>query len=51
MAELRKKGAEFRSPPAERSWGQVTGIRLPDGSELGLYQPKHPLAFERTSVP
>ncbi len=51
MAELRKKGAEFTSPPAERSWGQVTGIRLPDGSELGLYQPKHPMAFERTSAP
>lgn len=47
MDELRGKGAEFTSPPSERSWGQVTGIRLPDGSELGLYQPKHPMALDR----
>ena len=45
MAEFRARGAEFTSPPADRSWGRVTGIRLPDGSELGLYQPTHPLAI------
>ena len=46
MAELRDKGAEFTSPPSEQPWGRVTGIRLPDGSELGLYQPKHPMAID-----
>ena len=47
MDELRGRGAEFTSPPTERSWGRVTAIRLPDGSELGLYQPKHPMAIDR----
>jgi catechol 2,3-dioxygenase-like lactoylglutathione lyase family enzyme len=33
----------------EARWGSVTRIRLPGGGEVGLYQPKHPLAFVRTS--
>ena len=49
MDELRGRGAEFTSPPTDRPWGRVTGIRLPDGSELGLYQPKHPMAIDRGS--
>jgi hypothetical protein len=32
------------SAPVEREWGTVTKVRLPGGGELGLYQPKHPLA-------
>jgi hypothetical protein len=27
---------------ADRGWGLVAAIRLPDGSELPLYQPRHP---------
>lgn len=30
----------------EARWGSVTKIRLPGGSELGLYQPRHPLALK-----
>jgi hypothetical protein len=33
----------------EARWGSVTKIRLPGGGEVGLYQPKHPLAFVPTS--
>jgi catechol 2,3-dioxygenase-like lactoylglutathione lyase family enzyme len=29
----------------EARWGSITKIRLPGGGEVGLYQPKHPLAF------
>jgi hypothetical protein len=29
----------------EQRWGSVTKIRLPGGSELGLYQPKHRMAL------
>ena len=34
-------------PPGneEPRWGSVTKIRLPGGGEVGLYQPKHPLAI------
>jgi predicted enzyme related to lactoylglutathione lyase len=42
IAELERKGVEISRPIAEERWGLVTGIRLPDGSELGLYEPRHP---------
>jgi glyoxalase/bleomycin resistance protein/dioxygenase superfamily protein len=45
VAELKKKGVEFSSDIREQSWGLSTAIRLPGGSDLGLYQPKHPTAF------
>ena len=32
------------SVPVERGWGTITKVKLPGGGELGLYQPKHPLA-------
>jgi predicted enzyme related to lactoylglutathione lyase len=40
--ELRKNGVELARPIAEADFGLTTAIRLPGGSELGLYQPKHP---------
>jgi catechol 2,3-dioxygenase-like lactoylglutathione lyase family enzyme len=33
----------------EARWGSITHVRLPGGSDVGLYQPKHALAFSRTS--
>ncbi len=45
MAELAARGVTFGAPPADQGWGRVTAIRLPDGSELGLYQPKHRTAI------
>lgn len=30
----------------EAAWGSKTTIRLPSGGEIGLYQPKHPTAFD-----
>jgi catechol 2,3-dioxygenase-like lactoylglutathione lyase family enzyme len=48
MAELAAKGVEFVGGVAERDYGRVTTIRLPDdGGQLGLYQPTHPLALKR----
>jgi catechol 2,3-dioxygenase-like lactoylglutathione lyase family enzyme len=29
----------------EARWGSIAKIRLPGGSEIGLYQPKHPTAL------
>ena len=31
---------------SEAPWGIVTTFRLPSGGEIGLYQPKHPTAFD-----
>ena len=33
---------EFTQPVSDEGFGLVTAIRLPGGSELGLYEPKHP---------
>jgi predicted enzyme related to lactoylglutathione lyase len=42
VAELAAKGVECADPVSDRGWGLVTAIKLPDGSPLGLYEPRHP---------
>ena len=42
VAELGAKGIETTGPVADRGWGLVTGIALPGGGSLGLYEPRHP---------
>jgi len=42
MAELNDKGVAC-SPVSDQGWGLLTSITLPGGSQLGLYQPKHPI--------
>jgi predicted enzyme related to lactoylglutathione lyase len=41
-ADLRGKGVELTGPVRDEGWGLLTGIRLPGGGELGLYEPRHP---------
>jgi hypothetical protein len=41
VAELHAKGVETTGPVADRGWGLVTGIALPGGGSLGLYEPRH----------
>ena len=48
MGALEAKGVRC-AEVEEARWGSVTKIRLPGGGEVGLYQPKHPLAFTRSS--
>jgi catechol 2,3-dioxygenase-like lactoylglutathione lyase family enzyme len=43
VQELEAKGVELSRPIHEERWGIVTAIRLHDGGELALYEPKHPL--------
>ena len=45
LAELKAKGVEAAGPIHEAPWGRVTSIRIAEGTDLGLYQPKHPLAI------
>jgi catechol 2,3-dioxygenase-like lactoylglutathione lyase family enzyme len=37
------------SPIEEARWGIKTTISLPGGGEVGLYQPKHPTAYDLNS--
>jgi catechol 2,3-dioxygenase-like lactoylglutathione lyase family enzyme len=48
MAALRKKGVRF-GEIAEERWGIRTTMLLPDGGEIGLYEPKHPVTFQKAS--
>ncbi len=42
LAELRDKGAEVARGVSDQGWGLVAAIRLPDGEELPIYEPRHP---------
>jgi catechol 2,3-dioxygenase-like lactoylglutathione lyase family enzyme len=42
LAELRDKGVEVARNVADQGWGLLAAIRLPDGSELPIYEPRHP---------
>jgi catechol 2,3-dioxygenase-like lactoylglutathione lyase family enzyme len=46
VRDLQVKGVEFTQDISEEQWGRVTRFRLPGGSELGLYEPRHPLAID-----
>ena len=41
---LEEKGVRCTEVREER-WGSVTGVALPGGGQLGLYQPRHPTAL------
>jgi catechol 2,3-dioxygenase-like lactoylglutathione lyase family enzyme len=45
LAELALKGVRASKSIREERWGRVTSIAIADGTELGLYQPKHPVAI------
>ena len=42
VRELAGKGVSLTRPIADAGWGLVTAIAMPDGRELGLYEPRHP---------
>lgn len=44
VARLRSKGVEFDGDVTDQGWGRLATIRLPDGGQLGLYEPRHPTA-------
>jgi catechol 2,3-dioxygenase-like lactoylglutathione lyase family enzyme len=46
MRDLQAEGVEFTEDISEERWGRLTHFRLPGGSEIGLYEPHHPLAIE-----
>jgi len=46
VAELTGKGVVFDSPVSDQGWGLLTTLRLPGGGRLGLYEARHPTAFD-----
>jgi hypothetical protein len=41
LDELRSKGVEVASEVSDQGWGLLAAIRMPDGAELPIYQPRH----------
>lgn len=44
-AQLAAKGVSCE-PVSDEGWGLLSGLRLPGGGQLGLYEPRHPKATE-----
>jgi catechol 2,3-dioxygenase-like lactoylglutathione lyase family enzyme len=42
LADLQAKGVEVARAVSDQGWGLVAAIRLPDGGELPIYEPRHP---------
>lgn len=42
LSELRSKGVRVAREVSDRGWGLLAAIWLPDGSELPIYEPRHP---------
>jgi hypothetical protein len=45
MEELIASGVTFADISEER-WGRLTRFQLPGGGDVGLYEPRHPLAID-----
>ena len=45
VEQLTTMSAAQCSPIVDRGWGLLTTLTLPGGDEIGLYQPKHPMAI------
>ncbi|HEX7160296.1 MAG TPA: VOC family protein [Trebonia sp.] len=41
LAKLRDKGVDVARGVTDQGWGLLAAIRLPDGGELPLYEPRH----------
>ena len=46
LAELRDKGVEVARDISDQGWGLLAAIRLPDGLEFPIYQPRHASPLE-----
>ena len=45
VQQLRADGVEITQEIVDRGWGVLASFRLPGGSELSVYEPRHPVAF------
>ena len=50
VSELKAKGIDTTGDVIDQGFGLVTAIRLPSGDEIGLYEPRHPMAIPSPTV-
>jgi catechol 2,3-dioxygenase-like lactoylglutathione lyase family enzyme len=46
LDELRAKGVEFTADVSDEGWGLLTSLKIPGAGTIGLYQPRHPTAYD-----
>ena len=46
VARLKEQGTECDAIN-DQGWGRLTYIRLPSGAQLGMYEPRHPMAIRK----
>ncbi len=44
--ELTARGVTFTSEVSDQGWGLLRTLSIPGGGEMGLYQPRHPVAYD-----
>jgi len=49
LADLTARGVTISHPASDQGWGLLASIKLPSGSELSIYQPRHPTAYDLES--
>ena len=42
VADLRRKGVQFKPDLHEQRWGRLAAFVLPGGGEVAIYEPRHP---------
>jgi catechol 2,3-dioxygenase-like lactoylglutathione lyase family enzyme len=45
VAHLREKGIDVDGEPQNEGWGITATLRLPGGTDVMLYEPRHPTAI------
>ena len=46
VADLTAAGVRVDGPISDQGWGRLVTFRLPGGGRLGLYEARHPTAFD-----
>jgi hypothetical protein len=46
VSELRSKGVRIPGEIRDEGWGLLVNIDVPGAGEMGLYQPRHPVAVD-----
>lgn len=42
LADLARQGVKVAREVSDQGWGRLAAIRLPDGAEFPVYEPRHP---------
>jgi len=46
VGELTAKGVVFDGPVSDQRWGRLASVVLPGGGRIGIYEARHPTAFD-----